>query len=185
MSRFSLTVLLLVTCVSPSSAQEAVRESYAPTQEAVQAFYPPTGVFATQEALAAVVSDLEDFRLETDTDLTIIRKKLDAVLNRLPPETPAPKAAEPAPPKAPAPKTHTVDGHSHKCPKCGHVWAHAGGHVSHNCPVCGTYQNVIHQEHVPIQAQVQSIIKPPMAAAASGCSGGNCSVSQFFGRRRR
>lgn len=192
--RLSLTVFaLVVLCVTTSFTQETVREPYTPIQEPVKVFYPPAVTFATKEALATVVSDLQDFRLETDTEFSILRKKLDTILDRLPPETTAPKAAESCepPPKAPAPKveppkpkTHTVDGHSHKCPHCGHVWAHAGGNVSHNCPVCGTYQNIIHQQHVPVQAQVQAFVKPQVATS-SGCSGGNCSVSRFFGRRIR
>lgn len=47
------------------------------------------------------------------------------------------------------PTVGTVNGHSHKCPRCEHVWAHTEG-GSHNCPKCGTYQNVVHQSNVAI-----------------------------------
>lgn len=49
----------------------------------------------------------------------------------------------------PHPTVGTINGHSHKCPRCGHVWAHTEG-GSHNCPKCGTYQNVVHQSNVAI-----------------------------------
>jgi rubrerythrin len=128
-----------------------------------------------------LTSAIADHKTNVDDSIEQLKSSIETASFKPVVETkpPIPETKDAKTAEKPKAQSYTVVGHSHKCPNCGTVWAHAPGRtaVSHNCPNCGASQYVVHQEGVRIT--VNSTQAAPRATAqpqASGCANGQCNL---------